>query len=62
MSDQSCPWTERETELLNSAVEKLVRVGEQVGVKPEDMIALLDSGCGIRDLLIFLSAKRSGAA
>lgn len=55
-------WTQRETELLNRALEKMVRFGETVGVTPEDMVALLDSGCTIRDLLMFLASKRSGAA
>lgn len=62
MSDQR-QWTRRETELLNvAAVEKLLQVAEEVGVSPEDMIAFLDSGCSVRDLLIFLASKRSGVA
>jgi hypothetical protein len=61
MSDQR-QWTRRETELLNAAVEKLLRVAEEVGVSPEDMIVFLDSGCSVRDLLIFLASKRSGVA
>jgi hypothetical protein len=48
--------------LLEQAVEKLVRVAEQVGVTPEEIISLLDSGIGIRDLLAFLASKRSGLA
>lgn len=48
--------------LLEQAVEKLVRFGRQVGVTPEEMISLLDSGISIRDLLAFLVSKRSGAA
>jgi len=59
MSDK---WTHRDTELLDAAVEKIVRVGEKVGVTPEEMVAFLDSGCSLRDLLIILAAKRSGAA
>jgi hypothetical protein len=55
-------WTARETELLNAAVQKIVTVGEEVGLTPEDMIAFLDSGCSVRDLLVMLAAKRSGAA
>ena len=35
---------ERDTLLLKQAVEKLVRFGQQVGVTPEEMISLLDSG------------------
>jgi len=49
--------SESGTKLLESAVEKLVRYGEQVGVTPEEMIALLDSGIGIRELLTFLASK-----
>lgn len=48
--------------LLETAVEKLVRFGWQVGVTPEEMISLLDSGISIRDLLAFLASKSSGAA
>ena len=48
--------------LLQQAVEKLVRVGQQVGVTPEEMISLLDSGISIRDPLAFLASKTSGAA
>ena len=48
--------------LLEQAVEKLVRFGQQVGVTPEEMISLLDSGVSIGDLLAFLASKTSGAA
>ena len=48
--------------LLQQAVEKLVRFGQQVGVTPDEMISLLDSGIDIRDLLAFLASKGSGAA
>jgi len=48
--------------LLEQAVEKVVRVAAQVGVTPEEMISLLDSGISIRDLLAFLASKRSGLA
>jgi hypothetical protein len=48
--------------LLEQAVEKVVRVAEQVGVTPEEIISLLDSGISIRDLLAFLASKRSGLA
>jgi hypothetical protein len=47
---------------LQQAVEKLVRFGQRVGVTPEDMISLLDSGISIHDLLRFLASKTSGAA
>ena len=53
---------ERDAHLLEQTVEKLVRYGQQIGVTPEEMISLLDSGISIRDLLAFLAAKSSGAA
>jgi hypothetical protein len=53
---------EKDLLALQQAVEKLVRFGQQVGVTPEEMISLLDSGISIRDLLAFLSSKTSGAA
>jgi uncharacterized protein (DUF433 family) len=39
-----------------------VRVAAQVGVTPEEIISMLDSGISIRDLLAFLASKRSGLA
>ena len=51
---------DEDTCLLEQAVEKLVRHGQQVGVTPEEMISLLDSGITIRDLLAFLASKTSG--
>jgi hypothetical protein len=53
---------EIDAHLLEQTVEKVVRYGQQVGVTPEEMISLLDSGISIRDLLAFLTAKSSGAA
>ena len=53
---------EEHTLLLGQAVEKVVRVAEQVGVTPEEIISLLDSGISIRDLLAFLASKRSELA
>ncbi len=51
---------EQDKILLQQAVEKLVRLGQQVGVGPEEMIALLDSGISVRDLLAFLDWKALG--
>jgi hypothetical protein len=48
--------------MLEQVAEKLVRYGQQVGVTPEKMISLLDSGISIHDLLAFLAAKASGTA
>ena len=53
---------ERDAILLERVAEKLVRFGQQVGVTPEEMISLLDSGISIHDLLAFLAAKSLGAA
>jgi hypothetical protein len=52
---------EEDTCLLEQAVEKLVRFGQQVGVTPEEMISLLDSGISIRDLLAFLASNLRSA-
>ena len=43
--------------ILEKAIEKLVHSGEQVGVSPQDMVALLDSGMSIRQLLDYLASK-----
>lgn len=60
---QTCDqFAEKDAILLQQAVEKLVRFGQQVGVTPEEMISLLDSGISVRDLLVFLASKPSGAA
>jgi len=55
-------WNARETALLNEAVEKMVRIGELVGISPGGMIVLLDAGMSIRDLLLFLTSKDSDSA
>jgi hypothetical protein len=55
-------WGAHETEMLNRAVDKIIRYGEKVGVRPEEMISLLDSGMSIRDLLLFLASKDSRCA
>jgi hypothetical protein len=53
-------FVETDARLLETAVEKLVSFGRQVGVTPEEMISLLDSGISIHDLLVFLASKSSG--
>jgi hypothetical protein len=60
--NQSKDLDEPDATLLEGVAEKLVRFGQQVGVTPEEMISLLDSGISIHDLLAFLAAKSSGAA
>jgi len=60
---QNCEdFVEKDAILLQQAVEKLVHFGQQVGVPPEEMISLLDSGISIGDLLAFLASKTSGGA
>lgn len=44
--------------VLEKAVEKLLRFGELVGVTPEDIIRLLDSGLTIGELLNYLASRR----
>jgi hypothetical protein len=53
---------ERDAIFLERVAQQLVRFGQQVGVTPEEMISLLDSGISIRELLAFLASKSSGAA
>ncbi len=45
--------------ILRSAVDKLIRFGEQVGVSPEEMLVLLDSGMTVRGLLYYLVSQAS---
>jgi hypothetical protein len=55
-------YSEEHRLLLERAVEKIVLFAQQVGVTPEEIISLLDSGISILDLLAFLASKRSGVA
>jgi len=48
--------------LLQRAVERLVHFGKLVGISPEEMISLLDSGVSVPDLLAFLEWKASETA
>lgn len=60
---QDCEtFVETDAVILQRAVDKLVRFGQQVGVTPEEMISLLDSGFTIQDLLAFLASKTAGSA
>ena len=59
---QSKDFDEKDVILLEQVAEKLVWYGQQVGVTPEEMISLLDSGISIKDLFAFLVSKSSGAA
>ena len=59
---QSKDFDEGEAMMLEKVADKLVCYGRRVGVTPEEMISLLDSGISMRDLLAFLASKSSGAA
>jgi hypothetical protein len=59
---QSKDLDEKDVILLEQVAEKLVWYGQQVGVTPEEMISLLDSGISIKDLFAFLVSKSAGAA
>jgi hypothetical protein len=54
--------TQEQVVLLEVAVEKLVRAGEKAGVTPDEMIALLNSGMDIRELLDYIASKRAEIA
>jgi hypothetical protein len=58
MSNASCdssdPATIAQREVLERALAKLVRVGARAGVSTDDMIALLDSGMSVRELLEYV--------
>lgn len=49
--------TQEQVVLLETAVEKIVHFAEQVGVTPDEMIALLDSGMEVGGLLDYLASK-----
>jgi hypothetical protein len=49
--------THEQVVLLETAVEKLVRLAGRVGVTPDEMIALLDSGLDMRELLDYIASK-----
>jgi hypothetical protein len=49
---------ESQTLVLEKAVDKLVCLGELVGVTPEEMIRLLDSGFTVRELLDYIASRR----
>jgi len=45
---------EEQTLALNGAIEKLARLGERGGVVPEQIVALLDSGMNVDELIHYL--------
>jgi len=46
--------------VLKREVAKLVLIGDQVGVSTSDMIALLESGLTMGELLEYLALRESG--
>ena len=46
-----------EQEVLERAVGKMVWLGKQVGVSPDQMILLLESGLTVVDLLEYLAVR-----
>lgn len=50
---------ESQVSVLEKSVDKLVRFGELVGVTPEEMIRLLDSGFTVGELLNYMASRRS---
>jgi hypothetical protein len=50
---------EAQLSVLEASVDKLVRFGELVGVTPEEMIRLLDSGFTVGELLNYMASRRS---
>ena len=57
--DGSDEWDRERIPGLSRAVDKLVEFGELVGVSPEEMVVLLDSGMTMRGLLYFLVSQSS---
>jgi hypothetical protein len=57
--DASEEWDRDRIPGLSRAVDKLVEFGELVGVSPEEMVVLLDSGMTMRGLLYFLVSQSS---
>jgi hypothetical protein len=54
---QSKDFDEKDAILLEHVAEKLFWCGQRIGVTPEEMISLLDSGISIKDLFAFLASK-----
>jgi hypothetical protein len=52
--------TDSDRATLLTACEKVVIYGEQVGLSPLEMIALLEEEATVRELLEFLAAQGNG--
>lgn len=55
--DSSDPLTLQQRELLEGALAKIVMLGEQVGVTPDQMIKLLNAGMTVEELLEYLVTR-----
>lgn len=53
---------EAEALLLEKIAGKLVRFGQVVGLAPEEIVSLLDSGVSIHDLVAVIVSRRPGSA
>jgi hypothetical protein len=53
---------EQHRRLLEQAVDKVVRVAQEVGVTPAEIVSLLDSGISIPDLLALIASRNSEVA
>lgn len=53
---------EEDAVILQRAVKKLALFGQRVGVTPEEMISLLESGCSVHDLLAVVASTKSAVA
>ena len=62
-SEKSCGCSPEDDEIfVQHTIDRLVRFGQRVGIGPEDMISLLESGVSVPDLLAFLEWKASARA
>lgn len=52
-------WDREQIPGLSNAIDKLVQFGQQVGVSPEEMAVLLESGMSMRGLLYYLVSQSS---
>jgi hypothetical protein len=49
--------TQDQTPILDVAIEKLVRIAEQSGVPTDELIALLNAGMTVHELLDYVASK-----
>ena len=61
-SDNLNQLDETEALLLEKVADKLVRFGQLMGMTPEEIVSLLDSGVSIRDLVAVIVSRRPGSA